>query len=154
MVFIIDLLTNMVLIIPVVAWTLAQLIKVIIVLVREHRLNVGLFLTSGGMPSSHAALVSSLATVVAIIQGVNSVSFAIAAILAMVVMYDAAGVRRATGRQAVVLNRLLKDFRERRPRDKIEQELREFIGHTPIQVIIGAILGICFTWLWLSVSIR
>ena len=104
------------------------------------------------MPSSHTALVCSLAAAVAMIQGFGSVAFGITAILAAVVMYDAAGVRQAVSRQSIILNRIVKELRERRPRDEVERELREFIGHTPFQVIAGAALGIFVAWLWLTIS--
>lgn len=104
------------------------------------------------MPSSHTALVCALATAVAMTQGVSSVAFAITAVLAIVVMYDAAGVRRAVSRQSVVLNRIARELREKRPRDEMERDLREFIGHTPFQVIAGAIIGILIAWVWLIVS--
>ncbi len=104
------------------------------------------------MPSSHTALVCSLATAVAIIQGLNSVAFAITATLAVVVMYDAAGVRQSVSQQSVILNRIVRELMEKRPRDEVERDLREFIGHTPFQVIVGAILGIFVAWLWLTIS--
>lgn len=104
------------------------------------------------MPSSHTALVCALATVVAMMLGFGSASFAIAAILAMVVMYDAAGVRQAVGRQSKILNRIVKELREKRPRDEVERDLREFIGHTQFQVVAGAILGILIAWVWLTIS--
>jgi len=104
------------------------------------------------MPSAHTALVCALATAVAMIQGLNSVAFAITVILAMVVMYDAAGVRQAVGRQAKIINRIVKELREKRPRDEVERDLREFIGHTQFQVIAGAISGILIAWIWLTIS--
>ena len=104
------------------------------------------------MPSSHTALVCALAAVVAMTQGFSSVTFAITAILAIVVMYDAAGVRQAVGRQSKILNRMVKELRDKRPIGAMERELREFIGHTPFQVVAGALLGIFIAWLWLTVS--
>ncbi len=104
------------------------------------------------MPSSHTALVCALATAVAITDGLNSIIFAVAAILAMVVMYDAAGVRQAVSQQSVILNRIVKELMEKRPRSEVERDLREFIGHTPFQVIAGAALGIFVAWLWLTIS--
>jgi len=104
------------------------------------------------MPSSHTALVCALATAVVMIQGFGSVAFAIATILAMVVMYDAAGVRQTVGRQSKILNRIVKELREKRPRDEVERDLREFIGHTQFQVIAGAVLGILIAWVWLTLS--
>ena len=104
------------------------------------------------MPSSHTALVCALATAVAMTQGFNSATFAITAIMAIVVMYDAAGVRQAVGRQSKILNRMVKEFRIGRPKGEVERDLREFIGHTPFQVFAGAIIGILIAWLWLTVS--
>ena len=104
------------------------------------------------MPSSHSAVVCALATGVAMTQGLSSIAFAITAILAIVTMYDAAGVRQSVGQQSVVLNRLVQEFRLRRPIAELEHDLREFIGHTPFQVIVGAILGILIAWLWLTIS--
>ena len=104
------------------------------------------------MPSSHTALVCALAMTVGMMQGFNSVAFAIAAILAAVVMYDAAGVRQAVSRQSVILDRIVKELLAKRPRDEVERDLREFIGHTPFQVIAGASLGIFVAWLWLTIT--
>ena len=104
------------------------------------------------MPSSHAAVVCALAMAVAMLQGLSSVAFAVTAILAMVVMYDAAGVRRAVSRQSTILNRIVRELVEKRPRDELERDLREFIGHTPFQVIAGASLGIFVAWFWLTIS--
>lgn len=147
-----EIITNKALVIPAVAWVISQLLKVLVVLARERRLELRFLVGSGGMPSSHTALVCALATVVAMTQGFNSTVFAIVAILAMVVMYDAAGVRRAVGRQSAILNRIVKELLDRRPRDEVERDLREFIGHTPFQVIAGAVLGVFVAWLWLTVS--
>lgn len=110
------------------------------------------FVFSGGMPSAHSATVCALATAVALIQGLDSVAFGITAILAIVVMYDAAGVRRAVSRQSVILNRIVREIRLRRPRDEVEHDLRELIGHTPFQVIAGGILGVALAWVWLTVG--
>jgi len=137
---------------PVIAWTIAQLIKAFVTLTRKKRFDWWFLFRSGGMPSAHTALVCALATAVAMIQGFNSVTFAIAVILAMVVMYDAAGVRQAVGRQARIINRIVKELREKRPKGEVERDLREFIGHTQFQVIAGAILGIIVTWVWITVS--
>jgi acid phosphatase family membrane protein YuiD len=147
-----EIITNLALVIPVSAWAIAQLIKVFVVLAREGRFDWWFLVRSGGMPSAHTALVCALATAVAMMLGFNSVAFAIAAILAMVVMYDAAGVRQAVGRQSKILNRIVKELREKRPRDEVERDLREFIGHTQYQVIAGAVLGILVAWVWLILS--
>ena len=147
-----EIITNKVLVIPIAAWAIAQLIKVFITLAEEKRLDLWFLLRSGGMPSSHTALVCALATAVAITDGLNSITFAVAAILAMVVMYDAAGVRQAVSQQSIILNRIVKELMEKRPRAEVERDLREFIGHTPFQVIAGAALGIFVAWLWLTIS--
>ncbi|MFC1870871.1 divergent PAP2 family protein [Chloroflexota bacterium] len=147
-----DIITNKALMIPVAVWAITQILKVVIVLIRDKRLDLWLLVRSGGMPSSHAALVGALATVVAVVQGLNSVAFAITAILAMIVMYDAANVRQAVGRQSVLLNRIVRELREKRPRDEVERDLKEFIGHTSFQVIIGSLLGILIAWLWLVIG--
>ena len=147
-----EIITNKVLIIPIAVWAIAQLLKVFVTLVGEKSFDWWFLLRSGGMPSSHTALVCALATAVAIMDGFNSVTFAIAAILAMVVMYDAAGVRQAVSQQSIILNRILKELRDKRPRAEVERGLREFIGHTPFQVIAGAALGIFIACLWLAIS--
>ena len=141
-----------VLLISACAWALAQLIKVVTVLIKEKRLDLSYFVTSGGMPSAHSATVCALATAVALIQGLDSVAFGITAILAIVVMYDAAGVRRAVSRQSIVLNRIVREIMVKRPRDEVEHDLRELIGHTPFQVIIGGLLGVGIAWVWLAVG--
>jgi len=141
-----------VLLASICAWAVAQLLKVFTALIRKQQIDLRLFVSTGGMPSSHSAMVCALATSVAIVQGFNSVAFGIAAILAMVVMYDAASVRRWVGRQSVVLNRIVKEIRFRRPLAELERDLREFIGHTPFEVIIGAVLGITIAWLWFAIG--
>ncbi len=141
-----------VLIISVCAWAAAQLIKVFAVLIKEKRLDLRYFVTSGGMPSAHSSTVCALATAVGLIQGFDSVAFGITTILAIVVMYDAAGVRRAVSRQSIILNRIVREIIVRRPRDEVEHDLRELIGHTPFQVIIGALLGIGIAWVWIAVG--
>jgi len=105
--------------------------------------------SSGGMPSSHSATVTSLATGVAMVAGLDSILFAISAVLAVIVLYDSAGVRQAVSRISVVVNRIIREMRDQqRPKGMMEKELRELIGHTPIQVFVGAALGILVGWLW------
>jgi len=147
-----EIITNKVLVAPLCAWAVAQLLKVFITLVKDKRLDLRYLVISGGMPSAHSALVSALATSVAIIQGLGSVAFGITAILALVVMYDAAGIRQSVGLQSVVLNRIVQELRSRRPMAELERDLREFIGHTPFQVIAGAALGIIVAWLWIIIT--
>ncbi len=145
---------NNVIIASVCAWTLAQFIKVLIGLIRKRQIDLRDFVSSGGMPSSHSATVSALATSVAIIEGIGSVAFGISVILAVIVMYDAAGVRQSVGRQSVVLNRIIAELRDRRPIAELEHNLRVFIGHTPFQVIVGSAMGIIVAWLWFTFVAR
>lgn len=146
------IIANKVLLVSICAWAVAQVLKVFIILVREKRLDWRYFVISGGMPSAHSAVVGALATSIAITQGLGSVAFAVAAVLALVVMYDAAGVRRSVSQQSIVLNRIVQELRSRRPVAELERDLREFIGHTPFQVIVGAVLGVSIAWLWLTIA--
>ncbi len=125
---------------PLVAWTIAQAAKVILTSVRQRRLNLRVLAETGGMPSSHSAIVMGLTTSVGKYSGVASAAFAIALIFSFVIMYDAAGLRRAAGRQAEILNRLVEDLVHMRGVQ--EQKLRELLGHTPVEVLVGAIIGI------------
>ena len=127
------------------SWLVAQLAKVLLSLLKTRKLNLSYIVSSGGMPSSHSALVTGLATAVARVSGLGSANFALSAVFAGVVMYDAAGVRLAVSRQARVLNLMIDDFfHERGLR---EQRMRELIGHTPIQVFAGALVGLVFGFL-------
>ena len=146
-----EIITNKVLIIPLCSWALAQLLKVIIILIQKKQLDLRYLVVSGGMPSAHSAVVTGLATSVALIQGFGSVAFGISAILALVVMYDAAGLRQSVGKQSIVLNRILRELRLRRPVIELGRDLREFIGHTQFQVIIGGLLGVVVAWSWLAI---
>jgi acid phosphatase family membrane protein YuiD len=125
---------------PLVAWAIAQVAKVTLRSVRERRLNLRVLAEMGGMPSSHSAIVMGLTAATGKYAGVTSASFAIALIFSFVVMYDAAGLRRAAGRQAEVLNRLVEDLVHMRGVQ--EARLRELLGHTPMEVLAGAVLGI------------
>jgi len=101
------------------------------------------------MPSAHAAMVSALATSIAITNGFGSPLFAIAVILALIVMYDASAVQQSVGRQSLVLNRIILVLKRREPIVKIEADLRELMGHTQFEVIVGAVLGIAIARIWL-----
>ena len=148
-----EIITNKVLIIPICSWAAAQLLKVLLVLIQKRQLDLRYLVISGGMPSAHSALVSALATSVALVQGVGSVAFGITAILALVVMYDSAGVRQSVGKQSVVLNRIMRELKFRRPITELERDLKEFVGHTSFQVIIGGLLGIFIALLWIAIAI-
>jgi acid phosphatase family membrane protein YuiD len=131
---------NRVLWVALAAWLTAQLLKTIRALVRTRRLDLSYLASSGGMPSSHTALVTGLATAVARLDGLGSTVFALAAVFAGVVMYDAAGVRLAVSKQARILNLMLDDFFHERGIN--EKRLHELIGHTPVQVLAGAVVGV------------
>ena len=122
------------------AWLLAQSIKVAIGVFKEKRFNFKWFVGTGGMPSSHTAAVSALATSVGITYGFDSGLFAIAVIFALVVMFDAQGVRHSSGRQAALLNKMLDDIYWKKKMD--DEKLKELLGHTPVQVWAGAVIGI------------
>lgn len=143
MAFFTDLLNNTVLIAAVLGWSIAQILKTLIHLYLNRRFVAERLVGSGGMPSSHSATVCSLATASCIRYGGGSFEFAISLILALIVMYDAMGVRRETGIQAKILNDMLKVF-EDMGREELStyDKLKEFVGHTPLQVLVGAILGI------------
>jgi uncharacterized protein len=134
------LLTNRILLAAVVAWAVAQVSKTVFELIQQRKLILSRLVSSGGMPSSHTALVTGLATATGRMMGVGSATFAIAVVLASIVMYDAAGVRRAVSIQARILNQMIDEAFQGRP--IAEKRLRELIGHTPIQVFVGALLGI------------
>ena len=121
-------------------WVLAQATKVVVGFFQEKRFNFRWFIGTGGMPSSHAAGVSALATSIGLQQGFDTVMFALAASFAMITMFDAQGVRRSTGQQAWILNKMMDDIYWK---GQIEtKRLKEFVGHTPIQVLAGFIFGI------------
>ncbi len=147
-----EIITNKVLIIPICSWAITQLLKVIVILIQKKQLDLRYLVISGGMPSSLSAFVSALATSVALIQGLGSVAFGISAIFALVVIYDAAGVRRSVGQQSVVLNRIIRELRLRRPLTELGRDLKEFVGHTQFQVIIGTLLGIVIALSWLAIA--
>jgi len=130
---------------PLVAWAIAQASKVILTSWRQRRLNLRVLAETGGMPSSHAAIVMGMTAAVGKHAGLSSAPFAVALIFSFVVMYDAAGLRRAAGRQAAILNRLVEDLVHMRGMQ--EQKLRELLGHTPVEVVVGALLGIVVGWI-------
>lgn len=137
-----DVLSNQILWIPVAASLIAQMLKVIVELIRNGKVTPQMLVTTGGMPSSHSALVTALATEVGQHNGWESSQFAIATLFAVIVMYDAAGVRQAAGKQARVLNQMIDEFFQGKHQFP-EERLKELLGHTPVQVFVGLILGIC-----------
>lgn len=139
--FVEQLLHNEILMTALLTWLVAQMIKVFIVLIRQKRLDFELLFGSGGMPSSHSAMVTSAATAIGQYDGWNSHLFALATVVALVVMYDAFGVRRAAGKQAQLLNQIVDDIYHHR-NENTQEKLKELLGHTPVEVLAGAILGI------------
>jgi uncharacterized protein len=130
---------NRILVPALVAWSLAQIIKLPLEFVRTRRWNWQIVMSTGGMPSSHSALVAGTAYGIGLRQGFASPLFAIAVAIAMVVVYDAAGIRRQAGKQARIINAIIDDFASGHPLK--EEQLREMLGHTPLQVIGGVVLG-------------
>lgn len=134
--------------IPFVAWVLAQILKFIIDYLVNKDIDWRRLVGSGGMPSSHASLVVSLSAVVGLNLGLDSPLFGITIAFALIVMYDAAGVRRAAGKQAHILNRM---FHNKEGNLRFDEELKELIGHTPVEVIAGAFLGLAIAVLFIKV---
>ena len=123
----------------------AQLLKCVVFIIIKRKIDLRLFTTTGGMPSSHSAGVMALSTAVGLINGFSSVEFAISIGFACIVMYDAAGVRRAAGKQAACLNKIIMDIYKQ---DLVEAggKLKELLGHTPMQVFVGAAFGVLYAF--------
>ena len=136
--FFAQIFNNKILWISIFACFLAQFIKIFTG--KEKRIDFSRIAMSGGMPSSHSSFVTSLSTLVGMDRGFDSVEFAICVVFALIVMYDASGVRRAVGKQAEILNQIVDDFFH----GKFDQhkKLKELVGHTPKEVLFGALLGI------------
>lgn len=140
--FLSELYHNKVFMAAVTGWFVAQILKTIIHMWFNRRFVAERLVGSGGMPSSHSSTVCALVTATGIEYGGGSFQFAIAAIFAIIVMYDAMGVRRETGIQAKVLNEMMELFTKMGKEMTAEDRLKEFVGHTPLQVLMGAILGV------------
>lgn len=137
------LINNRIFVSAACGWLIAQILKTLIHMFFTKKFVAERLVGSGGMPSSHAATVCALATASSMIYGAGSFEFAISLILALIVMYDAMGVRRETGIQAKKLNDIIRIFAEMGRTDiSTDEKLKEFVGHTPLQVLMGAILGI------------
>ncbi len=133
--------------VTVLCSTLAQAVKIVTKLIKTGKLDLRMLAKTGGMPSSHSCCTMGMAVSVGLIEGFNSVAFAIALCLAMIVMYDAAGVRRHVGLQAKVMNEMMTELFSDHPRLSPER-IKEFLGHTPKEVFVGAILGSVIAWLF------
>ena len=137
---VIDFFTNYVLVCAFTGWFGAQAIKCIRYVAKHKRFSFSVIMASGGMPSSHSATVCAVASSVGRVAGTKSIEFALAFVLAFIVMYDAAGVRRAAGQHAEILNYMM-DHWKNAP-ELFENDLKELLGHTPIEVLGGLLLGI------------
>ena len=137
-----SLLTNPFLITGISSWLVAQVLKMIINAVINKSFSLGWLFSDGGMPSGHSATVSSLAVFTLLQRGPDSFEFAIAMILAIIVCHDATGVRRETGKQAVLLNEIIESFEVLTSKKLPEVKLKEYVGHTPVQVFAGVSLGV------------
>lgn len=142
-----ELFGNRVLQASVIAWAIAQISKFFIDLIWRRRVNFRALTTMGGMPSSHSAAVSSLATGIALVDGMGSTIFALALWFAAVTMYDAAGIRRSAMIQAKILNQMIDELFQGHPISQVK--LRELLGHTPFEVFIGMMLGIFVAYWWM-----
>ncbi len=149
-----ELLTNFPLWSALAAIFFAQFVKVPIQYLATRKLNWSLLTSTGGMPSSHSAAVTALTTGIALEEGLNSAVFAVSAMFAIITMFDATGVRRQAGEQAIVLNRLVADFNKiiadaknwpKKPEQEKRKELKELLGHKPIEVFFGGLTGIALT---------
>lgn len=141
--WLIDFITNPFLLTATTSWAIAQLLKVIINAIVNKKVSWERLVGDGGMPSGHSATVSSLAVMSALSCGPASFECAISAVLAIIVCHDAMGVRQETGKQAVVINEIVEMFNKIAEEDLPEAKLKEFVGHTPIQVLAGITIGVC-----------
>ncbi len=131
---------NEIFFIAFVSWFIAQIIKVALTVIKDKKLDFSRLIGSGGFPSSHTSFVMGMSTAVGLKLGFDSVYYAIAFTMSLVVMYDASGVRRAVGRQAEIINTMIEDLYEHK--QITDDKLKELIGHTPFEVLAGAILGV------------
>ena len=140
---------NEVIIIAFITWILNQSLKMIVFYITEKKWDIRRFVGAGGMPSTHSALSVCVSTTIGLKEGWDSPLFALAMVIAFIIMADAAGVRRETGEQAKVLNKIILEFfREIKLKDK---RLKELVGHTPFEVIVGAFIGIVMAWILCAV---
>ena len=131
---------NRVLIAALLGWTIAQIIKVPLEYLQTKRWNWALFFSAGGMPSSHSALVTGLGLAIGLYEGFDSSLFAIAVVIGMVVIYDATGIRFQAGKQAEIINTMINDLAAGHPLR--EEQLKEVLGHTPLEALGGVLLGL------------
>ena len=140
------LIHNQVLVTALVACFLAQGLKLVVEVIQHQRFNLRVLVETGGMPSSHSALVAALATSIGLSMGWDSNEFAVATIFAIIVMYDAAGIRWAAGEQAKILNQILEDPQLETIKDRLEAPIKELLGHTRLEVLAGSCLGVAVSF--------
>lgn len=148
-----DLIGNPFLLTAMSSWLFAQILKAILHMIINRRFDIHRLFGDGGMPSGHSATVSSLAMFSALVYGPSSFQFAIAAVFAIIVCHDAMGVRQETGKQAVLINEMIKSFEILSSKELPEVKLKEFVGHTPIQVLAGVLLGVANALLMYAILI-
>lgn len=142
------ILGNRILDVVFVAWFIAQFYKVVTTIFIDKKLNMKRIFETGGMPSSHSSTMSALSTAIGLSQGTESIAFAISFVLAGVVMYDAAGIRRAAGKHAGLLNTLIDKFSAKIGERLHDEKLKELLGHSPFEVLVGAILGVVVAFIF------
>lgn len=152
--WLVEMFQNPIVITGLSSWFFAQLLKTVIHIFIYKKLDWMRLFGDGGMPSGHSATVTSIAVIIALVCGTGSVEFAISAILAIIVCHDATGVRLETEKQAFLIKELVKVFEELSEKDLPEVKLKQFVGHTPVQVLAGIILGVsnAFFMYWLLYS--
>ena len=145
-----DFLTNKLLWIPLATWLLVQMYKLIVEIfsAKDRKINFRRILGAGGMPSSHTACIASLATSIGVTEGFGSATFALATVFCFIVMYDATGVRRAAGKQAAVLNKIIESDESN---INVQEKLVELLGHTPFEVFVGILVGIAMGLLFCAI---
>lgn len=149
MIYIEQILSNKAIGVSIISWAVAQIIKIIIDWIEFKKFDIALAVSSGGMPSSHSSFVTALSTTIGIQNGFDSSIFAVCFVISMVVMYDAAGVRRAAGKQAAVLNVLITNAEKHGV--KFDEKLKELLGHSPVEVAAGAVLGIVIAFIFAAI---
>lgn len=149
--FIQEFLDNRIFFIVLLAWITSCVLKGLIEFIRTKRIDLSRFFGPGGMPSSHSTIVTSLATCVGIYEGFDSTLFVVCCALALIVMYDASGIRRAAGEHAKIINIIIEAWEEKNP-ILSDEKLKEILGHTPLQVAAGAVLGVLFAIIACSIA--
>jgi hypothetical protein len=142
-----EVFNNLALDVALIAWMIAQIVKLPLTFLSTGRWNWALLASPGGMPSSHSALVAGAAHTIGLMEGFDSPIFAVACVVAIVVIYDATGIRRQAGRHARIINKMILDMQSGHPLK--QEQLREVLGHTPLEALAGTLLGIAvaqITW--------